>query len=204
MRKERVKSPAAGSAFSEAETRWGGYNPSMPSMIGVSDIWKMFEWTYRNLSGSRKERKTAIVQWLDEVNRNLTILSDTWLSICNGVEGSEFQSPGEALRKSGIENVLGGQSIAAGVLKKFYESATAVMGGRVELKFHTDFNNALGTLLYERDIARTIIDSQERIVALDSRNTRADALKDVRTAADSLQREVIALRVLITNFKAQE
>jgi hypothetical protein len=158
----------------------------------------MFEWVNGKMSGSKKEQKAAVIEWLEEVNRDLTRLSDLWLTIGNE---ESFRFDPTKFERTGFSALLTQGSTAAR-LNMFYESATAVIGGRTEGQWHCNFVHSLALLLLNRDRARAIIDGQRQMVRLDSRNDAATDLRDLRSAGIAIQNEIATLQVLITNFKA--
>ena len=58
----------------------------MAGLIGVAEIWKMFEWTYGRRSTNHEATKKQIIDWLEEVRRELDNLSDVWLKLCSALE----------------------------------------------------------------------------------------------------------------------
>jgi hypothetical protein len=166
-------------------------------VIGVSDVWKMFEWLHKERDASRVQRKAAVIEWLEAVNKDLIQLSDLWSRMSNAGE-SDAALRGHRIIEGYYFSL---QSNAASRLRAFYQSATLVIGGKVEERFQSNFMNALGALLLERDKARCSLDQQSNVLLLDSDAT-AESLRTIRSASAALQNEVASLQVLIANFKA--
>jgi hypothetical protein len=76
-------------------------------IIGVSDIWKMFEWLHGNEKSNREQDHKRVEGWLDAVYSDINDLSDIWLKISAGRQlsskeaerGSEILGDIEAMRQ---------------------------------------------------------------------------------------------------------
>jgi hypothetical protein len=185
-----------------------GDNLCFMGVIGIADVWKMFEWAHKEWRGPKTQRKAAAIEWLEEVRKELRDLSEIWIEICNKIEDGRLKTLPDIRAHPGVSLYLD-LEVEPGValiqqrinyqLRNFYQSASRVLVGQD--KFQRDFLYALKTLLIERDKARRVIDQGRGVILIDS-SSAADGLGTLRSASEAIQKEVAALQVLIANFKA--
>jgi hypothetical protein len=62
------------------------------SVIGVSELWKIFEWLHGTVKGNRDEYRKRAEAWLDAVYADIKDLSDIWLKLSTGRHLSSKQT----------------------------------------------------------------------------------------------------------------
>ena len=167
------------------------------SVVGVSDVWKMFEWA----NGRKAARKQAVGEWLDAVYNDLEDLAKIWRRLSASLDAAELDHEvhrAVAVIRRGDD--AGSQQWLAGRLLRFYEAASTVLRGRREVDMPNNFVQSLGHVLLERRKAREVFDEHFNGRTIDPTNTELH-LRDMTSAADALQREAAALQVLIKTFK---
>jgi hypothetical protein len=167
-------------------------------VIGVSDLLTMFEWANHH----KAARKKAVAEWLDAVFTDLDDLARIWRGLSASLEVAEVDREVEravaVIRRGGDR---GSQIWLAGRLQGFYGAASQVLRDKAGGQVRDDFIQALGKVLLERHKARDILDRQLMVGSLDPANATLH-IHDMASAADALQKEVVALQVLIKTFKA--
>jgi len=176
------------------------------AIIGIGDIWKIFEWA----NGSKTKRDEIahqrIVEWLDGVLADLGHLSELWAKIMEDVSLIEIDPRRLTNVEPELRRILSCQTGAAERLHGFYYAASVVLNGE---KLHGNgqesFVRMLSVLILTRQSGRQLVDelmeNQVRMRFLSSDNRVAD-LGSIRTAGEAIQREIAALQVLIATFKA--
>ena len=153
--------------------------------------------------GRSERNKKKIIEWLEEVSSDLDELSDVWLKFSIAVETDQTTDwyTFERTISSTIPRYAF-QGVIYSRLRRFYDSASVVLGDKVNSSFRDTFLDQLETVLYHRDVARAHVDQHlSRRVVLASSNQGSEIQK-LRDATESLQKEAAALHVLISNFKA--
>jgi hypothetical protein len=173
--------------------------PGMP-IIGVTDIWKMFEWLHGNEKSNREQDHKRVEGWLDAVYSDINDLSDIWLKISAGRQLSSEEAERGSEILGDIEAMRTPQALVATSLGQFYRSATQVL--RPNNPFRDEFLDGLGSLLVKRVEVRDALDRifLDRIFGL--QHVSKEDLEKVKVAAFELQKQAAILKAEITTFKA--
>lgn len=171
---------------------------STMALIGVGDLWKMFEWAHGREARNRK----AIEEWLDAVYTDLSDLSQVWIKISSmaaAVPREDWRQVFAVFRRGADPQ---SQSVLAGRLEEFYRSASAVLHQQGRVRFGDSFVDHLGRIIMARNGARELLDEQPHFVTL-SADLAQHPATDMMSAVDALQKEIVALQALIEEFKAR-
>ncbi|MGA2115690.1 MAG: hypothetical protein ABSH56_13190 [Bryobacteraceae bacterium] len=168
------------------------------AVIGVSDLWKIFEWANGRVSSSEADRRKRAEGWLDAVYADLKELSDIWLDIATN-QRVFFRQAKRALviveGDQSDERHFISQAVTFTRLTEFYQATSRVLPP--DNPFRETFLNSLGTLMVYRNRARGLLDRNAG--AWDVSPEEVDQMK---IAASDLQRQTAILQAQITNFKA--
>jgi hypothetical protein len=168
---------------------------SRMAVVGVSDLWKIFEWAHGLVSGSEADRRKRAEGWLDAVYADLKELSDIWLDIAT-TQRVSFRQAERALEiVEGDERRRMSQSATFTRLSEFYRAASGVLPP--DNPFRETFLDSLGTLMVYRNRARGVLD---RVVG--AWDVSPEEVEQMKAAASDLQRQAAILQAQITNFKA--
>jgi hypothetical protein len=166
----------------------------MPPPIGVSDLWKMFEW----LHSRKATNKSAIGEWLDAVYADLNDLASVWIKITTKLDKTTI----EGNVHNGLEILRRGhnrhsQYVYGGRLQSFYHAASLVLQARGE-QFDQSFVDDLGFLLMYRNNAAGVVNNEFK-----SDQAQINLwLGEMDVAFRSIQDQMRSLQVLIATFKA--
>ena len=166
----------------------------MPLPIGVSDLWKMFEW----LHSRKAANESAIGEWLDAVYADLNDLASVWMKITATLDETTI----EGNVHNGLDILSRGrdghsQYLYSGRLQSFYHAASLVLQARGE-QFDRSFVDDLGSLLTYRNNAGGILSSEFKS---DEAQIRL-WLGEMDVALRSIQDQMASLQVLVATFKA--
>jgi hypothetical protein len=164
-------------------------------VIGVSDIWKMFEWLHGNEKSNREQDHKRVEGWLDAVYVDIKDLSDIWLKVSAGRELSSEQAERGKEILGDIEAMRIPQSLVSTSLGQFYRAASQVL--RSDNPFRDEFLDGLGSLLVKRNEARGILD---RIFG--RQTVSKEDVERLKAAAFELQKQAAILKAQIITFKA--
>jgi hypothetical protein len=166
------------------------------SVIGVSELWKIFEWLHGTVKGNRDEYRKRAEAWLDAVYADIKDLSDIWLKLSTGrhLSSKQTKHASEILAETSALRIA--QSVTYTKLGQFYLSASQVLPYNNN-PFRDEFLDGLGSLLVNRNEARGILD---RIFG--RRDVGEDDVERLKAAALELQKQAAILQAQITTFKA--
>jgi hypothetical protein len=167
------------------------------AILGVSDLWKMFEWTYGRLTGSEIERRKRVEAWLDAVYADLKQISDIWLEIVKEKRISQSQADAVVRIVKGTNSSTAQlvQTIFGTRLEQFYDAASTVLPP--ENPFRETFIHTLASILLMRARTRTKL---EQLTGTWEINPQMIA--ELEAGALELQKQVAILQAQITTFKA--
>jgi hypothetical protein len=169
----------------------------MPA-IGVSDIWKIFEY---KTSETRRNRQ-AVIEWLESVYAGLDELSKLWREVVSKATAQQpdYEARAKAKRFIYAYTFYSPHNIIFySRLHEFYRAASEVLGEK-NGAFVNTFVDALANVLQGRDEVRRTIERDGGLTTLSP-----DAQKpfnDVVAAELALQAEIAKLQVVIKTFKA--
>jgi hypothetical protein len=168
----------------------------MSLSLNPADIWKIF-------SDGKQRNKEELANWLDAVAADARKLADVWIETTRLLSKSEL-TVGQEID---IDLRLGGPNAAPfRRLTQFYETASTVIGGRVDDRTRMDFSQAVGTLLLNRNSAMRLCGTITRTLGgmkllVDDANS-LDNMAEFNGIIVLLNREAAALEVLAKNFRA--
>jgi hypothetical protein len=188
-----------------------GYTPVMAAVVGVSDIWKIFEWVHGRVSGSEADRRKRAEVCLDVVYADLKELSDISLAI----SATHYVTFGQAKRAvkivEGDEKMRTSQIATCTRLTEFYRGASRVLPP--DNPFREVFFDGLASLTASRNKARGMLDrilgaldvsrdgvEKRKAASLLSRRRKPGRCQEARWAncAFGMMRACVALLVLLS------
>jgi hypothetical protein len=164
-------------------------------VLGVSDIWKMFEWLHGSVKSNRQEDHKRVEAWLDAVYKDIQDLSDIWLKISVGRQLSSKQTQRGSKILHDIEAMRIPQALVSTSLGQFYRTASLVLHSNNP--FRDEFLDGLGSLLVNRNEARGILDRM-----FGRQDVSKEDVERLKAAAFELQKQAAILKADITTFKA--
>lgn len=167
------------------------------TVVGVSDLWKIFEWVHGRVAGSKADRRKRVEAWLDAVYADLKELSDIWLAISTKHRVTFGQGKRAVEIVQGDEATRISQSATFTRLTEFYRGASRVLPPNSP--FQETFLQSLGPLMIARNHARGMLD---RISG--ATDVSGDEAQKINAAALDLQRQAAILEAQIIDFKATE
>jgi hypothetical protein len=164
----------------------------MALSLSITDVWKIF--------GERKAAdKQRVATWLDGVAEDARALADTWAKMY-----TELQNGTSDVSLGFGPEIIYRNAPPFARLMDFYESASAVIGGKIDEDYESDFFFALARLIREREVTRERYEQTfrgKRIRGLTTEDTCN--FGDLAEAVRKLNREAAALEVLARNFRAK-
>ena len=113
--------------------------------LGVSDVWKMFEWA----NHKKADNKAAVTEWLEAVYSDLNELSEVWIKIASALETADVDGEvAEAFEIINRRSDALSQRMFRERRVQFYESASSVLPLPKKTEFRDSFIEKLGDLLY--------------------------------------------------------
>jgi hypothetical protein len=173
----------------------------MSLSLNPGDVWKM-------VSDGKRRKKEEIANWLDAVAADARKLVNEWEKVTRLLSQRELMQRELTFRQQiDIDLRLGGSNAAPFLrLTRFYETASRMLGGRVDEQTRTDFAQGVGSLLVNRGVAmrlcRTIYSTLGGMTLLVDDANSVDAMSEFDNIVILLNREATALEVLAKNFRA--
>jgi hypothetical protein len=145
----------------------------------------------------QKKSREQVVEWLEAVQRDGRLLSDTWIKVAAYMRENPGKVPDD------YHPIMREQLVFCSRLDGFYEYASAAVEGRLETTFWNGFVDHLGGVLYARGKARALrrefIQEQKILLTCVKDMPTVDTMQE---AIETLQTELASLDVFIQTIKA--
>jgi hypothetical protein len=170
-------------------------------LIGVSEVWRIFEWAFARGSERDERARQALIEWLDGIYKELEGLSESWIHI---IEWTRAFEGDVASVKVGTLETRVRQTILATRLRAFCDAAPIVLEEATKGQWRHSFVFVLSNVLARRDEARALLDSAEERGNGHSWMNKSANLEQFREAGTALQQQIAALQAQIRNIKLTE
>lgn len=170
--------------------------------IGVSDLTKILAEALSFRSKRQEYTRAQLMEFLEEVAKEARSLADTWNQLLTEITSSGIGNPSPRLRIP-TSNAIPQYRIYT-KLAVFYESATQVLGGRMDVTWRSGIFDTLAGLIHTRNLTRQqydrLIKGLTSPILISGEN--GCAWQDIESAVMTLNKEAATLEALVISYKA--